>query len=276
MICYKHQHIFRFHFFLLIVFVCNVLNACTLVKPVPQPKDTLNNTADDTTGTVVYSLDTSELGPFNFPIDGKVISHYGYRGRRMHTGTDIKLKHGDPVHAAFTGVVTKASVYYGYGILVVLKHPGNLETYYAHLSKALVKEGDVVHVGSPVGLGGRTGRATTDHLHFEIRSGGKAMNAENFFDFDNQVVKTLKFEKRRESAPASKPVKVSKSSKKAKTKSKDVERSADTEIKYHSVKKGETLYAISKKYGTTVDHLCKLNKLKKSSVLKVGRKLRVN
>lgn len=274
---YKQPNNYRFLFFLLIAFLSNVFTACSLARPVPEPKDTFSITPGDTSTTEVFSLDTSKLGPFYFPIPGKVISHYGYRGRRMHTGTDIKLNHGDTVHAAFAGVVTKASVYYGYGILVVLKHPDNLETYYAHLSKALVREGDVVKVGEPVGLGGRTGRATTDHLHFEIRKNGKHMNAENFFNFNDHVVKTLAFE-RRSSSSSEVPVKKAKAKAKIKTKAKSssTEETTGAPSKYHTVKKGDTLYSISKKYGTTVDNLCRMNNLKKNSVISIGKKLKVN
>lgn len=109
------------------------------------------------------------IGSYQQPFLGKVISPYGKRGKIMHTGTDIKLQKGDTVKAAFTGVVTKASNYYGYGKLIVVKHNFGIETYYAHLSKFLIKVNDTVTTGQPIGLGGRTGRATTNHLHFEIR-----------------------------------------------------------------------------------------------------------
>lgn len=219
---------------------------------------------------VVLFLDTTYLGPFYFPVKGKVISPYGRRGQRMHTGTDIKLSKGDTVKAAFRGVVTKASTYYGYGILVVLKHPKNLETYYAHLSKALVNVGDEVEYGQPVGLGGRTGRATTEHLHFELRNNGKPLNAEHFFNFNTQNIKTLVWVKNTELESAEKVAETKTVSAKA----------AGTETnsvrKYHTIKKGDTLFSISKKYGTTVDKICKLNNIKKSSVLKIGNKLQVN
>ena len=67
-------------------------------------------------------FDLSNLGPFYFPIHGKVISHFGKRGHQYHPGTDIKLNHGDTVRAGFKGIVTRASKYYGYGNLVVIDH----------------------------------------------------------------------------------------------------------------------------------------------------------
>jgi murein DD-endopeptidase MepM/ murein hydrolase activator NlpD len=220
----------------------------------------------DTSKVLVY-LDTTQLG-FCFPIHGKVISPYGKRGSRMHTGTDIKLAKGDEVRAVFKGTVTKASTYYGYGILVVIKHSRNVETYYAHLSKALVNVGDEVEAGTVIGLGGRTGRATTEHLHFEIRNNGKALNAEHFFNFNELYVKTLVLE-RSSSKDKEEDVSVPKSEKSEKVVA------AKTE-KYHTVRKGDTLYSISKKHGTSVEHICKLNSIKKSTVLAVGKKLRVN
>ena len=70
------------------------------------------------------------LGQFRIPFRGKVISRYGMRSGRMHTGTDIKLYRGDTIYAAYDGVVTRASKYYGYGNLVVISHVHDLETYW--------------------------------------------------------------------------------------------------------------------------------------------------
>jgi murein DD-endopeptidase MepM/ murein hydrolase activator NlpD len=185
------------------------------------------------------------------------------------------LFRGDTVRAAFSGIVTKASTYYGYGILVVLEHPQNLETYYAHLSKALVKEGDTILYGTPVGLGGRTGRATTDHLHFEIRTNGKTLNSEHFFDFNESLIKSLVLIK----TPVSKRTKASAEVVKVREKQEPeqvVVKPVVVERKYHTIKKGDTLFSLSRRYGKTVDELCKLNNLRKSSILVIGRKIRVN
>lgn len=231
-----------------------------------QPRSPQNTSPDIDTSKVLVYLDTIQLG-FCFPIHGKVISPFGRRGSRMHSGTDIKLAKGDKVRAMLKGTVTKASTYYGYGILVVIKHSRNIETYYAHLSKALVNVGDEVEAGTVIGLGGRTGRATTEHLHFEIRNHGKALNAEHFFNFNELYVKTLVLEKGSSKVKEDEPeVQTTKSEKEVVTKS----------DKYYTVRKGDTLFSISKKHGTSVEHLCKLNNIKKSTVLSVGKKLRVN
>ena len=233
---------------------------------------------------IILLLDTTVLGPFFFPVAGKVISPYGRRGHRMHTGTDIKLAHGDTVRAAFSGIVTKSDQYYGYGILVILQHPELLETYYAHLSKALVKDGDTIRFGTPLGLGGRTGRATTDHLHFEIRKKGKALNSEHFFNFNDGNIKSLVLLKDRETNKNEDLVydnvkdELSENITEKEDASEKLMKEAKVKAvkkKYHTIKGGDTLFSLSRRYGTSVEEICKLNGIKKSGVLKVGKKLRI-
>jgi len=142
----------------------------------------------DSNQTITFTYDTTACQLF-CPYLGKVISPFGSRGGRKHTGADIKLQKGDSVGAAMNGVVKMAKSYYGYGKLVILTHPDGFETYYAHLCKCLVKKGDTVRVGSVVGLGGRTGRATTNHLHFEVRKNGSPLNPEQYFCFAEGIVK---------------------------------------------------------------------------------------
>ena len=103
-----------------------------------------------------------------YPLPGcKVISNYGRRGRRMHTGVDLKTKAGDEIHAAFDGEVTQSGPYYGYGNYIVIRHFNGLETHYSHQSRNHVRKGQRVKAGEVIGRTGRTGRATTEHLHFE-------------------------------------------------------------------------------------------------------------
>lgn len=238
---------------------------CKSVDPLPARSTPFDSSR------IAFFLDTAILGPFYFPVKGKVISPYGKRGQRMHTGTDIKLAHGDTVRAAFSGIVTKADLYYGYGILVILKHAQNLETYYSHLSKALVKSGDSIRYGTPLGLGGRTGRATTDHLHFELRKNGKPLNPELFFDFNGLNIKTLVLLKEAMPQESTKQS-VASTFKKESQKDNPGNLSAS---KYHTIKKGDTLFSLSRRYGISVDEICKLNNIKKSGILKIGTKLRV-
>ena len=83
-------------------------------------------------------FDKCKLGGPVMPCPINVISHFGTRHSRMHTGTDIKLNKGDNVYAMFNGVVSRSSSYYGYGNLVVINHGDGLETYYGHLSQRYV------------------------------------------------------------------------------------------------------------------------------------------
>lgn len=150
-----------------------------------------------------------------YPLPGaKVISPYGARGRSSHSGTDLKTKPNDNILAAFDGEVVFSGTYYGYGNLVRIKHANGLETYYSHNSKNLVKVGDYVHAGDVVALTGRTGRATTEHLHFETRINGKHVNSARFFDHANHQLRTDAFHKTKDgymikSAKADKSEKVS-------------------------------------------------------------------
>jgi len=121
---------------------------------------------------------------YAFPLPGgKVISPYAGK-RKNHTGIDLKTCPNDTIVAAFEGVVRMAKAYAAYGNVIVIRHYNGLETVYSHNSKNLVKPGDVVKAGSPLALVGRTGRATTEHLHFETRINGQHFNPELVFNFE--------------------------------------------------------------------------------------------
>ena len=113
-----------------------------------------------------------------YPLPGaKVISPYkNNRGSHRHTGVDLKTKANDPIYAVGNGVVTMSKNYSGYGKCIIIKHADGTETLYAHNSKNYVKEGEKVKSGQKIALTGRTGRATTEHLHFEVRKNGKPVN----------------------------------------------------------------------------------------------------
>lgn len=131
-----------------------------------------------------------------YPLPGaKVISTYGRRDGRQHTGTDLKTKADDNILAAFDGEVVFSAKYAGYGNLIRIKHPCGLETYYSHNSKNLVKVGDYVRAGQVIALTGRTGRATTEHLHFETRINGKYVNTDKFFDHQSHTLRLKAFKK---------------------------------------------------------------------------------
>lgn len=118
---------------------------------------------------------------FVFPLQGgKVISAYGSRGG--HSGDDIKTKANDTIRCVMDGIVRMAKHYGGYGKVVVVRHFNGLETVYSHNSTNMVEAGDTVRAGQAVGLTGRTGRATTEHLHFEVRIDGQHVNPRLLFD----------------------------------------------------------------------------------------------
>ena len=123
-----------------------------------------------------------------YPLPGaKFLSPFG--GERHHGGTDIKTFAGDTTRAAFPGEVILSESRFGYGYCVVLRHANGLETLYSHHSRNLVKVGQWLHAGDPIGIEGRTGRATTDHLHFETRVKGTAFDSERIFDHANQTLR---------------------------------------------------------------------------------------
>ena len=140
------------------------------------------------TNTFLLDLEKIEEGAWAYPLpDARVISPYG--GARRHSGVDLKTKPNDEIYAAFDGVVVASGPYYGYGNCIRIKHAYGLETLYSHQSKNMVKKGDKVKAGQVIGLTGRTGRATTEHLHFEVSFGGKRLDPAIIFDHSNHKLK---------------------------------------------------------------------------------------
>lgn len=105
-------------------------------------------------------------------------SRYGVRVHprggdpRFHNGLDLRAPAGTPVYAAADGVVMASGAAGAYGLRVVVDHGAGLRSLYAHHSRNLVRPGERVRRGQPIALVGRTGNATGDHLHFELRWGG--------------------------------------------------------------------------------------------------------
>lgn len=201
---------------------------------------------------------------YSIPIPGIVTSRYRFRGSRPHKGIDLDLHTGDEVKAAFDGVVrvslpTKRAG--GYGNLVVVRHANGLETYYAHLSKRLVESGDTVRAGEIIALGGSTGRSTGSHLHFETRYMGQTLDPERIFDFEKGTLRDSVITVKRQYFNN-----YSKSSKGGSS-------GGGGGTKVHTVKQGDTLGAIARRYGTTIDKLCRLNKIKRNSILRLGQKI---
>ncbi|MGC6482423.1 MAG: peptidoglycan DD-metalloendopeptidase family protein [Synechococcus sp.] len=111
---------------------------------------------------------------FLWPAKGVFTSGYGWRWGRMHRGIDIANNVGTPIVAAKAGVVKYSGWSSGYGYLVELNHGDGTSTRYAHNSRLLVRQGQIVPQGQTISLMGSTGRSTGPHLHFEIRQAGGA------------------------------------------------------------------------------------------------------
>lgn len=200
---------------------------------------------------------------FILPIDNdiKVTSKYGPRRRRMHYGIDLKVYVGDTIRAAFDGKVRiRSSERRGYGKYLVLRHPNGLETVYGHLSAFIVDENEIVRAGQPIGLGGNTGRSTGSHLHFETRFLGQPINPADIIDFENgvphqdqYVFRNIKINGRRS----------------------NIYTSSNTQMVYHKVRSGENLGLIARKYGTSINELCRLNGLSKTSLLRIGQSISI-
>lgn len=228
-----------------------------------------------------------DLRGFHMPTDNKVVtSNFGPRWGRQHKGIDVKVYIGDTIRAAFDGKIR--IVRYearGYGKYVVIRHNNGLETIYGHMSAWLVKENDEVRAGDPIGLGGNTGRSTGSHLHFETRLCGVALNPALMFDFRNQDVVDdyYMFHRNsyeRESLAANKVRGVQG---KHYGDTEDVELATAApeaqyakDVHFHKVKRGETLAAIARKRGTTVNKICKLNHIGKNIRLMPGQILKYN
>lgn len=212
---------------------------------------------------------------FHCPVPGLVTSRYGYRSGRYHNGIDLDLNIGDTVRAAWAGKVRYAKWNDGgFGNLVVIRHYNGLETFYAHLSKHLVAPDQEVAAGEPIGLGGNTGRSYGAHLHFEVRFYDSPMNPEEVIDFAKKEVKDENLmvhsgifrpgAKPSDSQTAGEAI--------ASVQSKPAAAGAK---KYYKVRSGDTLGEIASRNNTTVSKLCSLNGIKPTTLLQVGRSLRV-
>ncbi|MCC6721830.1 MAG: peptidoglycan DD-metalloendopeptidase family protein [Bacteroidia bacterium] len=244
---------------------------------------------------------------FSAPCKGKVTSNFGWRWGRMHAGIDIDLETGDPVFAAFDGIVRQAGWNRGYGYYVIISHFNGLETLYGHLSSLKITTFHPVKSGQLIGLGGNTGHSRGSHLHFEIRYFGRALNPRIIVDFDNyslnsgtlmvgnyatfstshylnevqsivEVVNDSLFAKK-EAQYEYKRMQVLREKEKRraieKRKKQEAKRKAKRNQKYHVVKRGDTLSSIARKYNTSVAKLCKLNKMDSEDKLSLGRKIKL-
>ena len=220
-----------------------------------------------------YTLDPASYRPtlartdFFRPVTGIITSRFGWRPQfqRIHHGVDLSLNIGDTVRAAISGTVERISFDpYGYGHYVVMSHPDGMETLYGHLQYALVSQGQFIHSGQPLGIGGNTGNSTGPHLHFEARLGGIAIDPTLIFDFygngrylyqNNNIATSI--------ATVPKGPTYSHQSKSL--------RKEETYI----VRYGDTLESVARQAGISVIRLCQLNMLNQSDPLTIGRMLKL-
>ncbi len=202
----------------------------------------------------IVLVDSAQGKTYFHPCTGHITSDFGQRRYLWHYGIDIKLQRGDTVRVALPGIVRV--IQYdrrGYGHVVVVRHPGGLETIYGHLSRKLVTPNQKVAAGEAIGLGGNTGRSTGSHLHFEMRYHGEPFDPKHCVDFDSCRLRSDTLILTRENFAYLVELR---------------------KRKWCVIRKGDTLGHIALRYGTTVGKLCALNRITRRTVLRIGRKLR--
>jgi len=183
-----------------------------------------------------------------------VTSEFGFRrGWEFHYGIDSRLRIGDSIYSSFDGMVRIVQRGRNYGNYIVIRHFNGLETVYAHLSRPLVRVNQVVRAGEVIGLGGNTGRSTGPHLHYEIRFLGQPIPPKDLINFENY---TATYRMVDLSAGNFAYVK-------------ELE-----QVRYYTVRSGDTLSGISRRLGVSIDRLCQLNNIRRSSILRIGQRLR--
>lgn len=207
----------------------------------------------DMCDTVILDLTGENTSAFSMPVPGNIVSPFGFRRYRYHYGIDLKLNIGDTVVAAFDGVVRYQKFSRTYGNYVVIRHRNGLETLYAHLKETKVINNQEVRAGELIGLGGSTGRSTGPHLHFEVRYLGQPFNPEEIIDFYGCSLKSRYYFLDNSTFSFLPDVK---------------------KIRYYKIRRGDTLGKIAHKYGVTVRYLCRLNNIKPTTILRIGRYIR--
>ncbi|MBL7138454.1 MAG: peptidoglycan DD-metalloendopeptidase family protein [Bacteroidales bacterium] len=205
----------------------------------------------DSIQDTVLVLTSAEM-TFCMPVP---LEHLIRRFMYTHKGLDIRLKPGDTVRAAFDGVVRYARYNRGgFGNLIILRHYNGLETFYAHLSKIKVAVNQVLKAGEMVGLGGSSGRSRGPHLHFEIRYQDVPIDPRRIIDLDSCMLVANMLPIRKEIF---------------------YPHDWDSTAVYHKIRSGETLGHLAIKYHTSVKEICAMNNIRSTTILRIGRVLRV-
>jgi len=227
-----------------------------------------------------HKIETQEVAEmlkgiaYAIPCAGKVWRGFG----KGHKGVDIDLNSGDAVVAAFDGKVRYAMYNKGgFGNLVIVRHPNGLETWYAHLSKIRVKPDDIVQAGQVIGLGGSTGRSRSPHLHLELRYRDVALDLEQFFDLQNQTLTPLVLEGNSfASLQVTEPIAyIAESTNIQDNIQTPLQEETEIQEQWYRIRPGDTLSRIAKIHGTSINTLCKWNNLKPTTVLRIGKSLKV-
>ncbi|MBR1929444.1 MAG: peptidoglycan DD-metalloendopeptidase family protein [Paludibacteraceae bacterium] len=233
-----------------------------------HPADDIYNSiwTSEKVNPYAYSIDSIQdtividCKGFVMPVkEGYITSKFGPRKYRYHYGTDIKVLTGDSIFSSWDGQVRIVrNDPKGYGNFVVVRHPNGLETVYAHMSRVYVEENEHVTAGELLGLGGNTGRSTGSHLHYEIRYLGNALNTELMLDYGKfQMRDTTYLITQKETFYHYQHLKEMQ------------------QAKYITVKSGDNLSVLAKRYGTSVRALCRLNGIKETTIIRIGQRLRV-
>ena len=223
----------------------------------------------------------------------------------FHSGVDLKVEPQTLVKSCFDGVVRMARFYGDYGLLVTIRHYNGLETVYAHLDKVCVKPGQIVNAGDVIGQTGKSGNVSDYTLHFETRFMNECFDPAKMIDFDEEDLtrntlvlssadlNIVPLEDLGAKAPAPKPQATAKPpvapkpvetvketatpsvSEEDEQENIQLQRAFDGEEEYHTVQKGETLYRISLKYGTTMQEILRLNNIQNADHIVEGQRLRV-
>lgn len=129
--------------------------------------------------------------PRGWPVDGRMTSGFGmrehpkYHTEKFHTGVDLSVPRGTPVHATADGIVSFASWSPGNGNIVVVEHGSGFSTVYAHNSKNLVKAGQTVRRGDVIANAGATGVTTGSHVHYEVWKNGQYVDPTGYAKKDS-------------------------------------------------------------------------------------------
>lgn len=158
-----------------------------LAQSGPQPIAATPPRDDDSVPLEATVSGTAQsVRAFPLPLHARISSGFGLRedpingSLRTHSGVDLPSAAGTPVEAMAAGRVIYSGWMGGYGNLVEIDHGGGLVTRYGHLSRIIVSHGQLVGAHATLGLVGSTGRSTGNHLHFEVRIDGRAVNPHGF------------------------------------------------------------------------------------------------